>query len=206
MAFDRLVITITAAAWLVGGASHAVGDAFQPQIPAPIVADVDAARAKLQQGTLDEAISILDKAVAAQPNFFRAHYNLGLAKLRKGDVDDGIRSLTQALQLREKEGLKDATIYNSLGYAYMVKRDWANGEKYLRAAAQHETENTQTSNQKVYNNLGLLYLYTGRFDDARKVFVVARDRFGSTQAAASLALVDQLEAGSRAQAAGEKKP
>jgi len=50
------------------------------------------------QGNLDESITYLTRAVIINPKFAEAYYNLGVALVRSGRLDEGIRRFSEALQ------------------------------------------------------------------------------------------------------------
>lgn len=53
--------------------------------------------AYLEQGALDDAITALERSIAAQPDFCVGHYRLGVALERKGNAAAALESYTRAL-------------------------------------------------------------------------------------------------------------
>jgi len=53
--------------------------------------------------------------------------------------------------------------------------------------------NTFRSNRALYNNLGLLYFYTQRFDESKKYLTTAKDKYKSESAAETLEIVEELK-------------
>ena len=58
-----------------------------------------AARQSLQQGMVDNAIGLLNEALARDPNSYEAYSLLGVAYAQKGMVNEGIQALNTAVQL-----------------------------------------------------------------------------------------------------------
>jgi tetratricopeptide (TPR) repeat protein len=69
------------------------------------------------KGMLDEAISEYKKALAINPNYYKAHNNLGVAYARKGRLDEAISEYKKTLAI--KPSFVEA--YNNLGVAYARK-------------------------------------------------------------------------------------
>lgn len=147
----------------------------------------------MSEAKYGQAIASFEKALSHQPSYFAAHYNLGLALIEQKDYGKGVEALQRAREIREKEKLKDATIYNSLGWAYMLAGQNTEAEKYLLMAKENEAKLTIASQARVYNNLGWLYLTTGQLDKARAPLVHASTRLNSATAKQNLALLDAVE-------------
>jgi Flp pilus assembly protein TadD len=147
----------------------------------------------MSEAKYGQAISSFEKALSHQPNHFAAHYNLGLALTEQKDYSKGIAALERARELREKEKLKDVTIYNSLGWAYILAGQNTDAEKYLLIAEKNETQLITASQARVYNNLGWLYLTTGQLDKARSPLEHASTRLNSATAKQNLALLESVE-------------
>jgi O-antigen ligase/Flp pilus assembly protein TadD len=67
---------------------------------------------------LDQAVSMLTRAIHLNPAEGRCRFALGSARYRKGDAVRAIADIGRAL-----ETFRDANAYHSLGTAYMVKGD-----------------------------------------------------------------------------------
>src|SRR5215831_13886061 len=73
--------------------------------------------AERKLGNIDRSIELNQKALAADPSFFVAHYYLGLAYADLKRQDDAIREFETAV----KPGYPAAEIYVALGTAYMER-------------------------------------------------------------------------------------
>jgi len=69
------------------------------------------------KGMLDEAISEYKHALAINPNYFKAHNNLGVAYAKKGMLDEAISEYKKTLAIKPR--YVDA--HNNLGVAYSRK-------------------------------------------------------------------------------------
>jgi len=70
---------------------------------------------KAEAGDIDAAIQHYKAAIKKEPNFLRAHKNLGLFLCQKGKFADAIPSLTKAVNL----GAVDSVTYGLLGLCYL---------------------------------------------------------------------------------------
>jgi Flp pilus assembly protein TadD len=180
-----------AMAALSGGPPVDAQDAFQSTIPQAQVQRLDSAR----ELAPDEAIAVLTRMVEENPTFYRARYNLGLALLQKGDTKAAVSHLQEALKLKEDPalGVRDATIYNSLGWALLQDGDRERALATFEAGTRSSGSNTKASNAKLFNNLGMVYLEEGRLEEARKAFETARKSYGSKKAEMNLEYLEKAE-------------
>lgn len=192
-------------ALLLGASTLAAqSDPWQVDLPAAHVAVVNQARTELRQGDGAAAERLLSELLAAEPDSYRAQYNLGLALLAQEKNEAAAAALERAVAVRAKLGLTEPTIFNSLGWAHYLAGDLDRAEVAYLEGVKLADSNTTASNQKLFNNLGALYLRQGRLDDAEAALVRARDEFGSVQAEANLELVRSLRASERYQRASRQ--
>lgn len=83
-----------------------------------------------QQEQLNAAAQWYQKAVAKFPSFLRAHKNLGVVRVRLGDYDKAVESLTRAIEL----GAKDGVTFGLLGYAFLMTDEATSAETAYREA------------------------------------------------------------------------
>ena len=57
---------------------------------------------QLNEGSIDDTISVLRKAVAMEPSFADSHYELGRALEQAGKVDEAIPEFEKCLQLTRR--------------------------------------------------------------------------------------------------------
>lgn len=69
----------------------------------------------LQEGRVDDAIRHYEEAIKRFPNFMRAHKNLGLAHLQKGNFGEAIPFIVRGIELGDNDG----NTFGLLGYAYL---------------------------------------------------------------------------------------
>jgi tetratricopeptide (TPR) repeat protein len=94
-------------------ATQTLTAAIKPESSAAL--DFTLANLKAEGGQIDEAILHYRNAVKKEPNFLRAHKNLGLFLCQKGDFENAIPSLTKAVNL----GAADSVTYGLLGLSYL---------------------------------------------------------------------------------------
>ncbi len=83
-----------------------------------------------QNEELDKAAEYYALAIARFPSYRRAHKNLGLIQVRKGDFPGALKSLSRVIQL----GGEDALTYGLLGYSYSSTEQYLAAESAYRNA------------------------------------------------------------------------
>ena len=126
----------------IGGlvAGLAMGTALSKHILVPLLADpnyvatqqIQSAKAALQRGQAQQAISQLQEAIKQQPNSAEAHYLLGKAYLTQGKADPAINAFQEALRLNPKYGEADL----GLGAAYLSKGMKQEADEAFKKAAE----------------------------------------------------------------------
>ncbi len=177
-------------------------DRFQASIPTTAAASLASAKAQYAQTKkATQAVEAMSALTKAQPQYYAAHYNLGLVLADEGRYDDAIASLSRARDIREQEGIKDATIYNSLGWAYMLKGDAKNAEASFLKGKQNEALLSNESKARLYNNMGWLYMSTGKYSASREVLTLADQKYDSDKARSNLQMLERVETTYKAAAA-----
>jgi Flp pilus assembly protein TadD len=133
----------------------------------------------------------LNGVLQAQPDHFRATYNLGLAYSQSGRTDEAIQTLERAASLREKTNAQDFTIYNTLGYLYMRDGQYTAAEKQFLKGLQFKDKLSPSSRALLTNNLGTLYLSQGKADKAAPLFKEAASA-GSASAKVNLDVASRV--------------
>lgn len=168
-------------------------DELQPAIPDSEKKLVTQAKALRLQEHDDAAEKILEDVIARHGDYYKAHYNLGLVYQDQGDYDRAVAELDKARSIRESQNLAEYSIYNTLGWCYMLKGDTKSAEKYYTVALQHESENSRDTNIRLYNNLSWMYYHMGNVDEARKYANIASEKYNSGSGSDMVRLIDQLE-------------
>jgi tetratricopeptide (TPR) repeat protein len=83
-----------------------------------------------QQEQLNAAAQWYAKAVAKFPSFLRAHKNLGVVRVRLGDYQKAVESLTLSIEL----GAKDGVTFGLLGFAFLMIDEATSAETAYREA------------------------------------------------------------------------
>lgn len=141
----------------------------------------------------EKSVKILKELLKVKPDYYRAHYNLGLAYSELNDYQNAKESFEKAFAIRQKKSIPDVTIFNAAGWASMKAGDYKRAEELFMKGIELKKDNTFRSNRALYNNLGLLYFNTQRFNEAKRYFEVARDEYGSRSAGNTLQIIKELE-------------
>ncbi len=140
-----------------------------------------------------KAVDILKELLQTKPDYYRAYYNLGLAYSELNDYENAKKSFDEAFKIREKYNIPDVTIFNSAGWVSMKYSDFKRAEDLFKQGISLKDKNNFSSNRSLYNNLGVLYFNTQRFDDAKKYLTIAKNEYKSEAAANTLKIIDEIE-------------
>jgi tetratricopeptide (TPR) repeat protein len=129
-----------------------------PAAPAAATAtDYEQAVPYLRRRDFDQAIPLLEKAVAAQPNLAQAHSDLGFAYNEKRLFDQAIPHLKKAVELDPKRRIA----HNNLGVAYNAKGLYDQAIACFKRALELDGDQAAT-----HYNLGFAYTRKGLHDEA----------------------------------------
>lgn len=113
----------------------------------------------LRNGDFDEAIKILNKAIALKPNYNHALCTLGLAYSMKGEFQESINHLKKCLNV--DPSMTEA--HNYLGVAYQELGFLEEAEKEFKIAI---LDTNYKSRELPYYNLARIYLSRGNLQEA----------------------------------------
>ena len=200
---SREIISLAFASVLLFAACPAkaqVKDQFGQSITSDISSKVDKAKTlRLPYNKTPElaiqdaraAVAILENVLKLQPSYYRAMFNLGLAYDQAGEFSKANRIFEEAIKLRAKLGIKDITLLNSAAWVCMQNGDYDAAEKRLLMALKDIDQGEKYTQSAIYNNLGLLFFYTQRFDEAEIYLNVAAEKYDSKIAANTLQLISK---------------
>ena len=94
---------------------------------------------QFEEGLLDEAEKSFEEAIEGYPSFRRAHRNLGLVLVRKGELEDALEHLLEAMRLGDSDG----TTYGLVGYCRLQRGEWASALQAYRMAQLSQPESVQ---------------------------------------------------------------
>ncbi|MEH2289745.1 tetratricopeptide repeat protein [Nostoc sp.] len=129
---------------------------------------------------LKNAVTCYKRAIALQPNFLEAHYNLALALQEQGKLEEAIASYQKLLELNPSVRLLEAEkLYSQvlekqpdnpealygLGMLAQQMGQLQTAEQWLSAASQ-----VQPDSVKTWFSLGNLYLVQEQFPEAEKAY------------------------------------
>ncbi len=127
-------------------------------LPPERIADADARRA------LRHATGEFQEAMAARPDDWASHANLGSFEMDRGDFEASVAAYETAMKLEPR--MVAPMVSAAMAYANLKQLDKA--EALLRRALKAEPENAAAN-----FNLGLLLAETGHLDEAEKVLRTA---------------------------------
>ena len=110
------------------------------------------------KGEYDKAIEQFEKSLKADKNYTSVYFNLGDVQYRLGNYEDAVVYLKKALTLKLNQQLH-LDVLNKLGRTYS-----AMGQTESAIDAFKEAIKVYPTAVAPYNNLGVQYIKTGRFD------------------------------------------
>jgi Tfp pilus assembly protein PilF len=208
-----MLSTITTRTWiaviLVCGfaVAHAFSesrDPLQADISSADVEQLRIAREARKAERYDQAISLLEPLVRKTPQFYNAQLNLAFTYLEQEKYQEAAPAFERAFKIRERYHIPDLSLPNTIGWTYMQLGEYHTAEKFLKQAAANEQQNGERLNRLVFNNLGLLYLYSNDLDQA-ELFLKKAIGYGNSGAEQNLQIVQEsreTQVGSRARDTG----
>ena len=176
--------------------SETVEDKFGQQVVSSFEASLQEAKTLrlpyTSQYDPKASIEILQKMLEQKPDYYRGHYNLGLAYMQTNEYTKSKASFDKALEIREAQNIQDATIFNAAGWSAMRSQDYKRAEKLFLQGVAHKKLNSKNSNATLFANLGLLYFYTQRFKEALKYLYIAHRDYGSMAAKSTIESIQAM--------------
>lgn len=145
-------------------------DKWQKDIPKKAWELKNEGRTALLAGENDKAVEKLIASVNIAKDYYVGLYNLGLAYFRSDDRENAILWLEKAKDLAKQKNIRDVTIYNTLGFVYMLNGNTENAKKTYEEGIALNIDHA-----KLFNNYGSLLLQQGSYDLAAKEFKKASE-------------------------------
>jgi predicted Ser/Thr protein kinase/Tfp pilus assembly protein PilF len=123
----------------------------------------------VQAKTLDEKIKHFEKAVALQPDFLDAVYQLGVTFFRKSQYEAAIRHLARAAALNHGD-YKESRLYLRNAYRFQAMALNEKGDPEAALAYALEATKLDESFAPAYATLGLVQFNLKNWDAARRAF------------------------------------
>ena len=137
----------------------------------------DFAQLQERNGDLHKAEKAYRELADAKPKEAKFHHRLGIVLVRQGKLEDGVTELTKASELDQENAL----ILNDLGYAQMLRGEYAAAETAIRKSLELDAKDTRAR-----NNLALVLGYEGKMRESYEQF---RLNNSEAEARANLAYV-----------------
>jgi tetratricopeptide (TPR) repeat protein len=92
-----------------------------------------------EEGELEDSIKAYEEALEMYPSFRRAYRNLAMAQVRKGDLNEALEHLIEAMRLGDADG----ATYGLLGYCRLQRGEWASALQAYRMAQLSQPETAE---------------------------------------------------------------
>lgn len=174
----KLIVAAFALALTAGpaAAQETAPDKFGQSVSEPVKAAVLSARRLRHPGGKEadqakddaaRAADALERVVGDHPDYFRAWFNLALARNEAGDYAGAKQAFEAAATLRDRLSIPDVTLFNSAGWAALNNGDYVAAERWLVRALADEDQASQRTRAAIHYNLAKTYFYTNRRMQAR---------------------------------------
>ena len=164
-------------------------DSIQENIPSEQVSHLREARRLRKNGEYSDAIKQLEQILSAKPNYYNAQLNLALAYYNDNKLGQALEAFGKALEIRKSEEIEDYQIFNMVGWVHLEMGDFTQAEEHFKEALKHENKLSFKTKKVLYNNIGLLYLYINKLDEAEAYLKIAVEKYNNQGAAKNLDLV-----------------
>lgn len=104
--------------------------------------------AAMKAGKTNKAQTLLQELLTQQPNFSKAHLNLGIVFIKKNLLDDAEKSLQSAIKLEPN----NIYAFNQLGFLYRKKGEFSKAKESYETAIE-----INSGYAYAHLNLGILY-------------------------------------------------
>jgi formylglycine-generating enzyme required for sulfatase activity len=151
-------------------------DKYQPEIPVEYVERMKDGREARLEGDLNTSIQLLEYLLQERPDYYLAHYNLALSLALQKKYDKAIKSFENAMRVREKKGINEATIFNSFGWTYFLNGNYEMAKKLLLEGIENQANLSIQSKGILFNNLGLVYMAEGEIQLSKKWLMNAKEQ------------------------------
>ncbi len=140
-----------------------------------------------------KSVNILFEMVKEKADYYRGHYNLALAYYELKEYAKSKESFNKALEIRQRLKIEDATIFNAAGWVAMQLQDYKRAQELFLQGVALKHLNTQSSNATLFGNLGQLYFYMQRFNEALKYLTIAKEQYGSTSVQTTIESIKEIQ-------------
>lgn len=133
-------------------------------IPATTASQVTHATQAMLAGDLSGAADELERVVKSYPEYFLAHYDLGLVYEKMDRLSESAQELQRAKELNDRLHLGEASVNASLGWVRFRTHDYASAraETMKSVLSPNFFRLDALTRKRVFNNLGTIYTSLGR--------------------------------------------
>lgn len=179
-------------------------DPIQPQYKGADAQAVDKAKTLRLEKKFDASIDLLLPLAKREPQYYRAMYQLALAcaeraqstSRKEKDIENADKWFRLAIAEKERlsaqgKPLNEYTIYNSYGWFLMETGRFKDAEDTFLKGIKELDKLPTVSQQRILNNLSIVYKNQGRWKEAAELSKRAVD-LGSTTAQKNLREIQQI--------------
>ena len=143
---------------------------------------------------LDRSIELLEEITAAEPDYYRAWFNLALAHFKKDpeNREAYLSAFKEADRIQTaNEHIVDGSLYNTIGWILLNDRQYEESEEYLRKGLALQESNSEWTNAALLYNMGRLHFERLQYDQAEAFLDRAIDDYKNPQAIELKAILEK---------------
>ena len=156
--------------------------------------ELAAGRELIRTGKAVDAIPRIETVLQNDPDNYEAIHQLGIAFASTGNYSKAIPTLEKALQAKKNQRIDDPTIYNNLGWAYVLDGKPKMAELKFTEGLTRSNDISPETRTRLLNNLGYVYLTTGEWEKSERTLRTAATELDSSLARENLAVLERLKA------------
>lgn len=193
---------IPALLWPIGilAQEEMTTDKFGQTIPVSIHTIVeDAKRLRYSRDAteddIEQSVQELQQVVDDNPDYYRAVYNLGLAKmkLKPDDPDFFLNTLKEAAKIeKSNQNIADGSIYNTIGWIELNNKNYTAAETWLNTAINSQASSDWTKSASHYN-MGRIHFENQNLELAKRFLTISANKYGNPAAISLLDTVEKIE-------------
>ena len=169
-------------------------EAIENDVPQAAQTQVTLAENYRDQDLFAQSQQIYTVLRTKYPKSFVIAYNYGRLLAQMKQYQKSAETLQAALQLgTQQQPFPDPTLYNTIGYVYIMQRDFDQALEYFKKAASPElyTRLPENIQMKLHNNTGYALMLADRYEESLQEFKQAK-MLGSKKAEENIEKVRSL--------------
>lgn len=136
-------------------------DKWQKNIQAEAFDLKEEGRSALNEGDIEEAIIKFQSAINLKTDYYVGSFYLGISHQRNKDLKKATFWFEKAADIARANNIKDPSVYNTLGSAYLTQGELKKAESVFEEGLQ-----IAPKNPNLLNNYGILMFQVGNYDES----------------------------------------